>query len=541
MRWHLMREIEERGRRGRRRRRDRGGPRRPGRRSTSRSTSTSSTRASRPGTGTPEPGGMLTREVLRAVRRIASARSSSPAWTSSRSRRRTTTRRSRRWPPTASRSRRSARSRPSSSRPAGPLRFAGPGTGVSDRDGGRRARAPLRPRPARGPGRPRPVPRAGRRGPAARSSSSPSGPAASPCRSPRPATTSPASTSTRRCSRGPAPQPRPPGAAVAGRLDLVEGDARTIRLPDAGTYRLAVRSRSNSLFLMGTRREQAAARARRSPPISRRAASPSSTSGCPTPTTSRATTAGSCLEYVRRDPETGRTVTKTGSAIHDAATGIVRLTTIFERRRPGGADGPLGAAGPAAPRRAGRAVGFAEAAGLVVEVARRRLRPRAARLGARAGDPGRATALTGGPDRRPTADAPARAAAIPRAAGPDGTFGAGRRVPDRVVESARCRTRSDSSSSRTSPRSRNTSADCSTRSRRSSCSTSSPTGRRSPGWCPGAAARRRPRRRPAAGPGQGHDARRPAPPVGRGHPGHRADRAPAAGRRRRRARASTAS
>ena len=50
-----------------------------------------------PGTGTPEPGGMLTREVLRA-----SARSSvpwfTPAWTSWRSRRRTTTPRPRRWP-----------------------------------------------------------------------------------------------------------------------------------------------------------------------------------------------------------------------------------------------------------------------------------------------------------------------------------------------------------------------------------------------------------------------------------------------------------
>ena len=43
-----------------------------------------------PGTGTPEPGGMLTREVLRAVRQIV-GRSSSRAWTSSRSRRPTTT------------------------------------------------------------------------------------------------------------------------------------------------------------------------------------------------------------------------------------------------------------------------------------------------------------------------------------------------------------------------------------------------------------------------------------------------------------------
>ena len=46
-----------------------------------------------PGTGTPESGGMLGRELLRAVRRIV-GRSTSRVWTSSRSPRRTTTPRS---------------------------------------------------------------------------------------------------------------------------------------------------------------------------------------------------------------------------------------------------------------------------------------------------------------------------------------------------------------------------------------------------------------------------------------------------------------
>jgi hypothetical protein len=41
------------------------------------------------------------------------------------------------------------------------------------------------------------------------------------------------------------------------------------------------------------------------------------------------------LEWVRTDPGTGHEVTKTGSAIYDAASSTVRLTTIFEEGRPG--------------------------------------------------------------------------------------------------------------------------------------------------------------------------------------------------------------
>ena len=73
------------------------------------------------------------------------------------------------------------------------------------------------------------------------------------------------------------------------------------------------------------------------------------------------------LEWVRDDPETGHTVTKTGAAEYDAASGVVRLTTIFE-------SGPAGEP-PARWVRTDRLrlVGpdelafFAESAGLVVE------------------------------------------------------------------------------------------------------------------------------------------------------------------------------
>jgi SAM-dependent methyltransferase len=41
------------------------------------------------------------------------------------------------------------------------------------------------------------------------------------------------------------------------------------------------------------------------------------------------------LEYCRPDPETGRIVTKAASARHDAATGIVELTVIYEEGSPG--------------------------------------------------------------------------------------------------------------------------------------------------------------------------------------------------------------
>ena len=74
------------------------------------------------------------------------------------------------------------------------------------------------------------------------------------------------------------------------------------------------------------------------------------------------------LEYVRRDPDTGDTVTKFASAVHDPATGTVELIDIYEEGRQG-----------EAPRRwirndrlrlvsADDLRAFAEDAGLVVEV-----------------------------------------------------------------------------------------------------------------------------------------------------------------------------
>ncbi len=73
------------------------------------------------------------------------------------------------------------------------------------------------------------------------------------------------------------------------------------------------------------------------------------------------------LEYAREDPETGRLVVKTGSAVHDAATGRVTLTTIFDEGPPG--EPPIRWVRRDRLRLVGadELCAFAEAAGLVVE------------------------------------------------------------------------------------------------------------------------------------------------------------------------------
>jgi SAM-dependent methyltransferase len=123
------------------------------------------------------------------------------------------------------------------------------------------------------------------------------------------------------------------GARVAARLRLVEGDARSVRLPEAGEFRLACIP-LNSIFLMGSRADQAAA-------VGTLAAhlAPSGLAmvdaWLPDADDLARYDGRLVLEWVRTDPDTGRTVTKTGSAIYDATTASVRLTTIFEEGQPG--------------------------------------------------------------------------------------------------------------------------------------------------------------------------------------------------------------
>lgn len=155
------------------------------------------------------------------------------------------------------------------------------------------------------------------------------------------------------------------GPEAAGRLRLVEGDARTVRLDDAGSYALALIP-LNSIFLMGTRADQAAAVASLAAHLA---------PGGLAVLDAWLPDAGDLsrydgrliLEWVREDPGTGRVVTKTGSAEYDAATGVVRLTAIFEAGVPG--DPPVRWVRADRLRLAGPddLVGFVEAAGLEVE------------------------------------------------------------------------------------------------------------------------------------------------------------------------------
>lgn len=122
-------------------------------------------------------------------------------------------------------------------------------------------------------------------------------------------------------------------AGATADMHLIEGDARTLRLPDAGSFRLAILA-LNSLFLMGGRADQQA--------VVETMAAHLAPGGLavidvwlPDADDLARYDGRIMLEYPRRDPATGRHVVKIGSAIHDAATATVRLTTIYEEGDPG--------------------------------------------------------------------------------------------------------------------------------------------------------------------------------------------------------------
>lgn len=127
-------------------------------------------------------------------------------------------------------------------------------------------------------------------------------------------------------------------AAAAGertrrRLTFVEADLLGLELPAANAFRLAFVA-LNSLFLLATRDAQRAA--------FRSLASHLAPGGLavvdvwlPDADDLARFDGRLVLEYERIDPETGWTVMKTAAARHDAATGTVELTTIFDEGEPG--------------------------------------------------------------------------------------------------------------------------------------------------------------------------------------------------------------
>ncbi len=149
-------------------------------------------------------------------------------------------------------------------------------------------------------------------------------------------------------------------------LSFVEADLLELRLPDAGRYGLAFVA-LNSLMLLASREAQRGALAT----LARHLASGGVAVvdvWLPDADDLARFDGRIILEWPRTDPETGRLVTKAGSATHDAATGTVSLTTIFEEGEQG-----------TTPRRwvrsdrlrlvsADELRAFAEEAGLIVEL-----------------------------------------------------------------------------------------------------------------------------------------------------------------------------
>ncbi len=156
------------------------------------------------------------------------------------------------------------------------------------------------------------------------------------------------------------------GAAAAARLDLVEADVRTVRLPNAGHYALAIVA-LNALLVFGDREGQQR--------VMVTVAEHLAPGGqavldvwLPAAEELGRYDGRLGLEYVRRDPDTGRLVTKQTSALYDPASGTVELTVLFDEGEQGEAPARwvrqdrLRLVGP------DELAAFADAAGLSVDV-----------------------------------------------------------------------------------------------------------------------------------------------------------------------------
>lgn len=117
-------------------------------------------------------------------------------------------------------------------------------------------------------------------------------------------------------------------AAARKRARFVEGDARSIRLPEAGGFGLAFIA-LNSLLQIGSRADQLATVVTLAAHLA-----PGGIAAVdvwvPDAEDLARFDGRITLEYPRTDPATGRLVTKAASALHDAVTGTVRLSVIYE-------------------------------------------------------------------------------------------------------------------------------------------------------------------------------------------------------------------
>ena len=150
------------------------------------------------------------------------------------------------------------------------------------------------------------------------------------------------------------------------RLRLVEADLLGLRLPDAGRYALAFIA-LNSLMLLGTRHAQREALVTLAAHLAPGGLAVVDV-WVPDAEDLARFDGRVILEWPRTDAETGQVVTKAGSAQHDAATGIVALTTLYEAGPQGGPTARWVRHDRLRLVGADELAGFAEDAGLRVEM-----------------------------------------------------------------------------------------------------------------------------------------------------------------------------
>jgi SAM-dependent methyltransferase len=156
------------------------------------------------------------------------------------------------------------------------------------------------------------------------------------------------------------------GAGITDRVALIEADIVGLRLPTAGTFGLALIA-LNSLLVLGSRSAQQAALRTMAEHLA-----PGGLAAVdvwiPDAEDLGRFDGRISLEWPRLDPETGAIVTKAGSAQHDAASATVTVTTIFEEGRQGGPVNRWVRRDRLRLVSADELRGFAEAAGLIVEL-----------------------------------------------------------------------------------------------------------------------------------------------------------------------------
>jgi SAM-dependent methyltransferase len=122
-------------------------------------------------------------------------------------------------------------------------------------------------------------------------------------------------------------------ANLDARLELVEGDVIGLRLPAAGTFRLAFIA-LNSLLLLGSRDAQREAIRTMGANLVPGGLAVADV-WLPEPDDLARFDGRIVLEYARSDPDTGLTVTKADSAQYDSVSQQVTLTTLYEESSQG--------------------------------------------------------------------------------------------------------------------------------------------------------------------------------------------------------------